>query len=659
MSRSELTPMKVGDWAASELPVVPVLPAPGPLAVAPAAPEPEQSPLAKLPVDPFRLLAGLRKRRWWILAGLVLGLCAGLALGVKMATTRYQVSVQLIKRDTPSSFRVGEAGEAFRPKQFAAGTLVGAAAAPTVIHRVAAKSGGKASAGEIQGGIEVKEQRATDFVFLTFSNRDSAATTVELANLWAAEAVQFTRELQGQESREMRQFLQQQVDATDRDLRKLGDQILEFTKRENLVDANKQIDAYLRAFSDIDLKYETARIDLDTIDFKIASAEKELRRQSPVADKLRAAQLELEGLRSRYTDQNPLVVEKLEAVHALETQIKTDGANPAADPASFAGTFLGNTLYLELVRLQAEKKSLLQQKEALEKLRVDAKERLEAIPEKAAAFTALGLRRQALETAHNLLYSRLREAQLFEENSPGYYRIFAPATADRVITHGKPMKAAIFTIAGGLGCCLAAILAALVMELLDPVLKTPAEAAKAYRRPALAVLPAADLDPAVGADIWAQWIGAERSAGTPRIIWSPSPGPEEDAFWLAMFERAAQLLPALRVIDCGTPALPVPEDGAIHIEQVNLEAFSIASARELIARLRDGSRRQEIWIRITGSMHEPLTTIARGGRPPLVLVRLHADETEFWRKQGELLAKTVGPAAGVIAVGELPWAKWK
>jgi uncharacterized protein involved in exopolysaccharide biosynthesis len=659
MSDEKIPPMQVSNWSAQPGPLPP-----SPQTVLPAAesarepaetslPEPEG---AALPVDPWRLLGGAWKRRRWILAGLCAGALLGLGFGLLHAKTRYQASVQLIKRELPSSFRVGETGEAFRPHELSAGTLIGAAGADNVLRSVAAKSSPKIDAGSLRRLIEVKDLKNTEFVYLTISGFDSAAATVNLANLWAEEVVQFTRQLQSQESREMRQFLQQQVDVTDADLQKLNGQILEFSKREDLVDADKQIDAYLRSLGDLDIKYETARINLDSMDFKIKGAEAELRRQSPLAEKLRTSQSELEELRSHYTDQNPLVIEKLAAVKATEEKMKAAAADTQSDPASYAGTFLGNTLYLDLVQYENEKKGLIQEKEELGKLRDKAREKLNAVPEKAAAFAQLSLRKHSLETARNLLFSRLREAQLFEENSPGYYRIFEPASLGGVIVRGKMAKVVIFTLGGCIGFAMLALFAALAAELTDPLLRTGAEASKSFKAPLLASLEKSGADSATGADIWVRWIAAGQSRGLPRIVWSPSPGPEDNVFWEAMFDRASHLLPALCVIDCGAEP-PLPDPGKnITIERLDAGSLSIAGAQQLGARLREACRRGgEVWIRLTGPVHEPLTTLALCGAPPLVLVRLHGETGGFWNTQGELLEKTVGRATAVVAVGDIPW----
>src|SRR5262249_47294614 len=123
MSEQEPNAMRVSDWAkpapAGGQPQVPFI---APLTAAnppgeSAAPSPApQPPASSLPVDPWRLLGGLLKRKYWIIIALVLGAGLGLTWGLLKARTRYLVTVQLIKQELPSAFRVSEVGEAFRPQ---------------------------------------------------------------------------------------------------------------------------------------------------------------------------------------------------------------------------------------------------------------------------------------------------------------------------------------------------------------------------------------------------------------------------------------------------------------------------------------------------------------------------------------------------------------
>jgi hypothetical protein len=82
-----------------------------------AAPREDAEAGAGLSVDPVRLLGGLKLRKKWILAGAVAGLLLGLLFGVFKAKTRWQVSIQLIKRDTPTSFQIGTDGNPYHPRE--------------------------------------------------------------------------------------------------------------------------------------------------------------------------------------------------------------------------------------------------------------------------------------------------------------------------------------------------------------------------------------------------------------------------------------------------------------------------------------------------------------------------------------------------------------
>ena len=518
------------------------------------------------------------------------------------------------------------------------------------------------SVAQLQACVEVKDQRNTDFVFLTLSGFDSAAATATRANVWAEEVVRFTREMQSQECRETRQFLQQQVDATDTELRRLNEQMLEFAKRENIIDSDKQIDAALRSLGDIDLKYETARINLDTIEFKIKGAEDELRRQSPLADKLRSLRAELDDLRARYTDENPLVVEKREALTTLEEQLKAAATNTQAAASSFTGTELGNTLYLNFIQYQSERQALTRERDELKKLRDTAGAKLDAIPEKAAAYAQLSLRRQSLETARGLLFSRLREAQLFEENAPGYYRVFEPALADRVVTRGKSMKVALVTALAAALLAAFAATAAAGAELLDTRVRTPREAARVLHAPLFAAFPEGDATQADAArSVWARWIGAAGGKPELRAVWVPSPGNGESAFWAAMLPHAAGLLPVLHVVDTvgDLPAPPAELAARITVERLPIASLSLADTQRLAAGWRDETRRgREVWLRLCGPVQEPGATLARACAPLLALVRLHAEDTAFWKTQADLLASMTGRPAGVVALGERNWRDW-
>lgn len=669
MNQPEPKPMRVSEWNRPAAPAVPAGPAaaPEPPAAPPAAAE-EETP--GLPIDPFRLLGGVWQRRRWVVIGTVSGLLLGAAYAAVFTHTRYVASVQMIRRDVPSSFRAGEIGETYKPRTLSTATLIGLAGSDNVLSRVAAKAEPAVGLGLLRHSVEVKDVRGTDYVQLTLSGYDSIPATVALANLWAQEVVDYSREMQARESREIRQYLQQQIDSTERELKRINTSILDYSRREGLVDADRQIEAYLQSLGELDLRYETARLDHDAAGFKLANLETELARQSPAAEKLRAARTELEDARARYTDRNPIVLEKLERVRLLEQELAGATAAKDGDLSQYAGTFLGNTLYLQVVELRNQREALARQMQELDRLRDESRTRLAAIPEKQLGLAQLARTRQSLEGARSLLFSRLREAQLFEERSPGYYQVFSPAAPDAVDVRPKLIKLLAFALAGLIGGASAALCGAAGAELLDFRLRTGAEAARAWGAPLLASLPADRAEAA--ARIWLRWLGQRPSGGHVRAVLVPAPSASEDEFWALLVAEARRLLPGLVVVDCtaadappppalaGLPraelaALPALGAGPVLVN-LSADRMPIEDARAAAARLRQAAAEgREVWCRLPGALHEPFTTLARAGLPPLVVVCAGSAPLAFWRDQASLLRGTIGPAAGLVVTGAVNW----
>ena len=609
------------------------------------APE-DQTPPSSLSIDPYRLLGGVWKRRWWIVLGLILGLSAGLAWGVFCTKTRYVVSVQLLKLELPTSFRVGDIGEAYHPHQLSNATLVSAASSFNVLQRVVQKTTQPISVALLLNSTEVKDERNSDLITLTLSGYQSPQATVDLANLWAQEVVGFSKDMQINESADMRAFLQQQVDATDAELNKLNQEILDYSKKENIVDSDKEIDADLRSLGDVEARYQTAKINLDGIDYKIKTTEEQLRQQSPLADQLKVAHADLDNLRTRYTDQNPLVSAQIDKIADLEQQLEKQTSGAGGESAQYAGTFLGNTLYLKLLDLRNEKKGYEQERDALEKIQQEAQATLSSIPEKSAALAQMLQKRQALTVGRNLLFSRLREAELYETNAPGFFQIFQPATPERVETRSKNIKITAFAMAGCIGGIFAALVVALGLELIDARLRRGAELQKLLSAPLLGSFNRKDTDTirqGVAGEIWSRWIGSQVKSRTPRIIWSPIPSATEALFWDSMLLQAAGLLGNVQVIDCLDQSNPLPlphgpvitNDPRIHLEGCDIARLSIAQAEALAASWGEASRRgKHIWIRLSGPVQEPKATLARAGEGILLLASLHAESSTYWRAQG-------------------------
>ena len=616
---------------------------------------------SSFPVDPQRLLGAVRRRRRWVLWGAVAGLLLGAGYGALRAKTRYEVSLELIKRYTQPTFQFGINGEPYKPRQFTASTLASAARSPGVLDRVAHRFGRGISADLLKTSILVKEDRVTDFVTLTLSGYQSAEATVELAKVWTDEVIRFTREMQSEESGAIRKVLQAQLEGNERELEKLDAETLKLAGSGPLLAADGQVDSFLHSQAEAETKYDTARLDLEAVKMKIDGVKAELTQLTPLSEELRAARAELDQFRTRYTDRNPLVIDRMEKVAALEAKLKAPDAPPGGtDVNSLTGTFVSNALYLRLVELENQRDAQERQFQELEKKRAQGKE----TSADSSHLMEVLQKKQTLRTAQSLLLSRMQEVRLYEENPPAFYGVFAPADLENVETKRKPMKVAIFGFGGLFGGTLCGLGLVLLGGIFDPRLRTPGEAAKTLGTPLLGALKtgaSADEFAAIGGRLWSRWVG-HGGRKKARTVWVPAPDESENDFWRMMLAEARKLVPALLVVDCGEDSPPAIAE-LLRITDSTADDFatihrpishcSLDEAKQF-SEIIDGAlgRGFEVWVRLAGPVQEPATTLARTLAPPLVLVPLHATQTAFWKAQAELFRHSACPPCGVLVLND-------
>lgn len=618
-----------------------------PPAASSSIPAPAASPGFEIVFDPFRLAGSLLERHRWIIVSAVAGLLLFLTAGLFRARDKHEAVARLIKREPPSSFRAGEIGEPYKPRTLTTATLVSSALSDNVLGRVSAQANPPISLGMLRLGVSAVELRGTDFLQLTARRSDSAQAASDLVNLWAREIVEFSRDLQSRESREVRAYLQQQIESTDADLAKINQDLLDFSRKENLIDADKQTDVFLRQLADLDLRYETARIDLQTIEFKLKSLEGELSRYSATDDRLVSARAELQDALGRYTEKNPIVQNLRAKVDALETQAGAKTREPTL--ADYASTAIGGNLYLELIDLRARREGAQKQLEGLATLRDSSRARVEQLPDKIAALARLRLVQRGLETARQLLTARLREATLFSERAPGYYQVFSTATAQSVGSTSRVMKIAVYGIAGlvlgaGFGLFLVA-----ARELFDQRLRSPAEARKLFKAPILAVLePGADPTPAIGS-LWVTWATPAAAQDRPAVLWAPLPDEVETRLWSYLLAEAARLQPELKTLDAGVAASPSLSAAT----RLDPAALTLAAARAATEKHNHAA----LWVRLAGDTVEPTLTLARAWRGAVLIIPADRAPISAWQRQARLLREAGITLHGLIVTDALPW--WK
>ena len=425
-------------------------------------------PGKNLPFDPLRLaVAVLRTWKWLPLAGAVLALPI-FVYGIFRIHTAYTVKVQLIRTEVSTTIRQSQFGEAFKPRQVTVGTVVSVMQSPKLLEKVAETAHPPMTGGELLGRLTIKPERDTDLINVTFKGVGSAAATADLVNAYANEVVALTAQMQSQEAAELDKFLRDQISRADAELELVNKELLEFSRGSDFYGADREVEAYLRELGDAEMQLQTAKTDLQTTDFRLGSIERELAEQNPLAMRLSEARSALNNLRSTYTDENPIVKDARDKVSALENQLADSVASTNAPVYQFSENTVANDLYLQLVNLRSARAGLAKRVDQLAEFRDSVKQKLGAIPEKSQHLAQITARQQTLQGTRDLLAGRQREAQVYEQNSPGLYRLFAPASEDSVDVGNRWKKIIIAAIAAfifGVGLMLAWVCGRELMDL--------------------------------------------------------------------------------------------------------------------------------------------------------------------------------------------------
>ena len=191
-----------------------------------------------MPVDPLRVIDAVFKYRW-------LALLTGLILGGVLGYTgwkRYSVHHTVI-----ALMRSG-----------------------AVMEKAVQNTEGKQNESIIRAGLTIAPERNTDMIRVTMNSDVNGAAALASLRAYIDSVLTISRDVQKRDAAEMNSFLQQQLTQVDHDLLKINEELLAYAKREHLVDADKQTDAWLGELGSYTLKYENLRLDFETLDLKIA-----------------------------------------------------------------------------------------------------------------------------------------------------------------------------------------------------------------------------------------------------------------------------------------------------------------------------------------------------------------------------------------------------
>jgi len=417
----------------------------------------------RLPFDPLRIFEALRRKwYWWFGSALICGL-AGFFLKARESSTA--VTMQLVRREIPVLFRASEKGEAIQPQYFSDLTLHSFMKSPEFLKRVHEKS--KHQVGDLYGGVTIDAPEGSQLLTLELTGNYKPEEAVEILNLYGEEFIQFTKEMQTRGLKEMITFLEARLADVAKDLKAVNREMDTFSVEGKFLNADKQVEAYLAQLSDLEIKVDTARIELGTQDLKKLQLERE----------------ELARLSSQYTDLHPSVMKQKSKIAALE---KTMSASQEAGQGKINLIKDPGSIATKISSESPQAQSLAKQLEELKAIQEKVQSKLNNLSEKSLGYASTKTRFTTIDTLHTILSSRLREARLFHDSAMGFYQVVAPASLDRASITTSKRKSLMLGFAGALMGLTLMVGFITVMEIFDSKIRTSADLQRVTGLPLLA-----------------------------------------------------------------------------------------------------------------------------------------------------------------------------
>jgi protein involved in polysaccharide export with SLBB domain/capsular polysaccharide biosynthesis protein len=366
-----------------------------------------------------------------ILAAVLLG-AAGAYVGFTRWQANYTANVQLLR------FEAQNTSELFKPREFTEHTFASLLRSPELLGRVSKKSQPPISVDQLAATVRVLPVPESDVVSVSVS-ADTAENAVRLANLYAAEAEHFTKDMQAKEAAEANDYLKQQLAEMDSDVAKLNEQWQTLARRP---------------------------------------AVQSVPRASALAERLQKELDHLSLLERQYTDAHPLVIAQRSLVADLRKQL----ANSSNEPTPLAPpTSAPLTNSFALPSATASTTNLLTRATSTNAV---AEAKPGADPNQDVLLSQL----QNIGHSRLLKATQQREAQQYAKNPTGYCRILAMATPNEVIANDPRPKIIFLSLLGaaiGFGGTLALVL---LVELFGTQVKTRADLKRISRLPVLGTL---------------------------------------------------------------------------------------------------------------------------------------------------------------------------
>jgi protein involved in polysaccharide export with SLBB domain len=443
----------------------------------------------KFPFDPLRFVAALRRNWSWLAVTACVLAMAGLIAGAFLV--KYKVSLHLIRRQSLNALASGQT-DPLAPREYSDQMLYSFMKSGDVLKRVAAAAATNAvtaplrlTPGDLAKRISIKPSPIPDLVTISVAGLGNIKGMVEVANLYAAEVVRYTQEIQRMEAAEVHSYLEKKLTEQDEKIKLASSHLRNFST--GVLDFDKEIDRDLKRLDDLQTRAEKSKIEWEIVSAQLKSGEEDAGTSNPTSPIAQAEQKlwELTNVKG-YGERHAEVVQQ----RALIEKLKKAQANGEVLPMASPTTMANNPMVQRTIELKARKAAAEKELSQLTNLIASVTTKLQksAETDQGISFAMAKNQLASLNTTRQALQQKFEQTLAYTENAMGYFRIYAPANAGSVDFAKRWMKVGILGLMGGLFGLVLAAAGVMLVEAMDTQLKTREDVERITNLPVLATL---------------------------------------------------------------------------------------------------------------------------------------------------------------------------
>jgi len=448
----------------------------------------------------FWTVADILAQRWhWPAIAGTLGMVCFLALGWKLIQPSFTALVELRRYETPGI------SEFLKTTPLSSETFAALMAAPDLMQRVGSQVQPPIPPEKLVKMIKVEPQVESDMVKVQVGSR-FPQDAVALANLYATEAVAYTKQLQADQAGEVANtYLKEQLTRMDQDLKEIQNKFQTMPMSSQVTNKVAQVSS-----------------DVSALGRTLANSASSPMMIGKKVEQLQTAIADLNQMTAKFTDLYPGVIQQRALVQSLQSEIEQAAA---VNPNGAIGVTPGGEVVqpdLEVVRA----------------------------------------RLRSLEDARVEMKNRQHEAALLAANPPGVVSVFAPATMKTIEGNKRWLIIGVIAAVGGVLGTAFGFLVLLLAEATDKRLRTADDVKRVTHLPVLTTL--GDLH-GMGDEARTQWafrtwtmlqgrLSRSQNHGLVCGVVSSTEG-EGRSTWISLMAEAASLA-GFRVLTIATQRSP-------------------------------------------------------------------------------------------------------